>query len=138
MIGIHGQAHGTPREAPFKACLLEDVGKALFLGLRTDKARTGNDHRADAVLDLLALQDRRRSPQILDPAIGAGSDEDRVDLKRDYQSRLDFGVDLIETDLPVQVGALLYDPPEIPASKARFFHPPTGTETSRLKGAKDE
>jgi hypothetical protein len=32
------------------------------------------------VLDLLALQDRGGGAQILDPAIGAGADEDRVDL----------------------------------------------------------
>jgi hypothetical protein len=30
--------------------------------------------------DLLALQDRGGGAQILDPAVGAGADEDRVDL----------------------------------------------------------
>lgn len=58
--------------------------------------------------------------------VARGGDLDR--LRRAYQDRLDFGIDLIETDLPIQVGALLYDPPAIPASKERFFHLPAGDE----------
>ena len=69
----------------------------------------------------------------LDRQLRVTSDEDRDDLQRDYQARLDFGVDLIETDLPIQVGALRHDPPKIPASKSRFFHLPTDTKTSRLQ-----
>ena len=65
----------------------------------------------------------------LDPLLRVAADGDRGDLKVQYQNRLDFGVDIIETDLPVQVGALLYDPATIPSSKARFFHVPSATDT---------
>ncbi len=37
------------------------------------------------------------------------------------RARLEFGIDLIETDLPIQVGRLLYAEPAIPASKAQCF-----------------
>jgi glycerophosphoryl diester phosphodiesterase len=60
----------------------------------------------------------------LDRQLRMVRDEDVDALEREYRSRLDFGIDLIETDLPVQVGALLYEPPEIPTSKARFFFRP--------------
>ena len=43
---------------------------------------------------------------------------------REYRSRLEFGVDLIETDLPIQVGDLLYAKPLIPESKSQYFHIP--------------
>ena len=60
----------------------------------------------------------------LDRRLRIARDEDFDALEREYRSRLDFGIDLIETDLPVQVGSLLYDPPDIPASKSGFFFPP--------------
>jgi glycerophosphoryl diester phosphodiesterase len=69
----------------------------------------------------------------LDRQLWSAGDEGRDDLKRDYQAVLDFGIDLIETDLPIQTAALLYQPLEIPASKTRFFHPPAKNQTSRLK-----
>lgn len=52
-------------------------------------------------------------------------------LRLMYQSRLDFGIDLIETDLPIQAGALLYDRPQIPAAKVGFFHLPGRSRISR-------
>ncbi|MBM4091514.1 MAG: glycerophosphodiester phosphodiesterase family protein [Planctomycetes bacterium] len=61
----------------------------------------------------------------LDRQLRAATDGDRVALERAYRSRLDFGVDLLETDLPVQLGNLLYDPPQIPAAKTSFFHFPS-------------
>lgn len=67
----------------------------------------------------------------LDRQLRVASSEDRGGLGRSYQARLGFGIDLIETDLPIQVGALLHDPPEIPAAKARFFHMPTDAKASR-------
>ena len=79
LVGVHRQAHGAARQPPFKSGVEEDLGQTLLLGLGADKARSGHDHGAQTRLDLLALQDRGRRPQILDPAIGAGSDEDRVD-----------------------------------------------------------
>ena len=67
----------------------------------------------------------------LDRQLRVAGDKDRDGLGRSYQSRLGFGIDLIETDLPIQVRALLYDPPKIPAAKARFFHMPTDAKASR-------
>jgi glycerophosphoryl diester phosphodiesterase len=67
----------------------------------------------------------------LDRHLGTGSAQVHEELKRSYQERLDFGVDLIETDLPIQVAALLYAQPKIPRSKARFFQIPTDSGNSR-------
>jgi glycerophosphoryl diester phosphodiesterase len=67
----------------------------------------------------------------LDRQLRVAGDEGLDRLRKAYQDRLDFGVDLIETDLPIQVGALLYNPPKIPAAKARFFHAPKDTEAAR-------
>lgn len=59
----------------------------------------------------------------LDRQLRSASDkEETATLKRDYLGLLQQGVDLIETDLPVQVSDLIYQEPMIPASKATFFH----------------
>ena len=67
----------------------------------------------------------------LDRRLRVAADSDLGALEREFRARLEFGVDLIETDLPIQAAALLYDPPRIPASKAHFFHKPTKPETPR-------
>ncbi|MCH5375240.1 MAG: glycerophosphodiester phosphodiesterase family protein [Planctomycetes bacterium] len=60
----------------------------------------------------------------LDRQLRVATDADRDRLEREYRMRLNAGVDLIETDLPIQVGNLLYDPPRIPNAKALYFHLP--------------
>ena len=60
----------------------------------------------------------------LDRKLVAASPEESSSLLPEYRARLDFGIDLIETDLPVQLGRLLYTPPEVPQSKAGYFHLP--------------
>ena len=62
----------------------------------------------------------------LDLQLRSAGDEARRALAREYRSRLDFGIDLLEADLPIQVAKLLYDPPVLPPSKARFFLKPPG------------
>ena len=57
----------------------------------------------------------------LDRTLRNISDADLASLERQYRARLEFGIDLIETDLPIQVGRLLYAEPAIPASKAQYF-----------------
>jgi glycerophosphoryl diester phosphodiesterase len=42
-------------------------------------------------------------------------------LEPDYRSLLKLGVDVIETDIPRQVGPLLYAGGPVPASKAKYF-----------------
>ena len=47
---------------------------------------------------------------------------DRMEsLEPDYRALLKLGVDLIETDIPRQVGPLLYAGQPVPASKAKYF-----------------
>jgi len=42
-------------------------------------------------------------------------------LEPDYRALLKLGVDVIETDIPCQVGPLLYAGQPVPASKAKYF-----------------
>lgn len=57
----------------------------------------------------------------LDRTLRNISDADLASLERQYRARLEFGIDLIETDLPIQVGRLLYAEATIPASKTQYF-----------------
>ena len=52
---------------------------------------------------------------ILNPASGA------VSVEQQYRALLQWGADVIETDLPREVGKLLYSESAIPASKSQFF-----------------
>lgn len=63
----------------------------------------------------------------LDRQLSGADMSQQANLRGAYQDRLEFGIDLIETDLPVQVNTLLYDPPHIPAAKSRFFQLPKRT-----------
>jgi hypothetical protein len=42
-------------------------------------------------------------------------------LEPDYRALLKMGVDVIETDIPRQVGPLLYAAQPVPASRAKYF-----------------
>jgi hypothetical protein len=42
-------------------------------------------------------------------------------LEPDYRALLNLGVDVIETDIPRQVGYLLFGKHSIPESKAKYF-----------------
>lgn len=42
-------------------------------------------------------------------------------LEPDYRALLKMGVDIIETDIPRQVGPLLHTGQPVPASKAKYF-----------------
>jgi glycerophosphoryl diester phosphodiesterase len=44
------------------------------------------------------------------------------DLEPGYRAFLELGADLIETDIPTQLGPLLYEKAAIPAAKRDFFH----------------
>ena len=57
----------------------EDPVEALGLGLRLDLRRARDHQDAHAVLDRAAVEHRGGDPQVLDPAVGAGADEDGVD-----------------------------------------------------------
>ena len=61
----------------------------------------------------------------LDRKLLAGLVSDLRPLERDYRALLQRGADLIETDIPVELGRLLYGSSPVPSSKQRYFHPPS-------------
>ena len=64
----------------------------------------------------------------LDRQLVVAPDADLAALKQEYRGRIRFGVDVIETDLPIQVTELLFDQTWIPRSKAQFFQLPSDGE----------
>ena len=60
LVGIHRQAHGAARIAPFKAGFDKDLVQAFFLGLMLHQARARHHDGVDAGRNLLALRDCRR------------------------------------------------------------------------------
>jgi hypothetical protein len=81
LVGVHGQAHRAARLAPFEAGGDEDLVEALGLGLRLHEARARHDHGVDARRHLLRPSAIfGGGAQVLDAAVGAGADEDAVDL----------------------------------------------------------
>ena len=57
----------------------------------------------------------------LDRALSKAGTVDDESVKGAYRDLLQNGIDLIETDLPAEVGRLLYPEPVVPASKVPFF-----------------
>lgn len=57
----------------------------------------------------------------LDRELIVNRESGTVSIEKRYRSLLQLGADLIETDLPIEVGRLLYGESTIPASKLRFF-----------------
>ena len=85
LVGVHAQAHRAARAAPLGAGVEEHPVEALGLGLRLDAHRPGDDEHPGVGVDVLAAQQLGGHPQVLDPAVGAGAEEDRVD--RDVAQR---------------------------------------------------
>ena len=50
-----------------------------------------------------------------------GNNQRSAELKAAYHGLLDSGIDIIETDLPIQVSHLLYPEASVPHSKSKFF-----------------
>jgi glycerophosphoryl diester phosphodiesterase len=57
----------------------------------------------------------------LDREFVAGTEAGTGPVKQRYRDLLQYGADMIETDLPVEVAKLLYNDAVIPASKSRFL-----------------
>jgi glycerophosphoryl diester phosphodiesterase len=57
----------------------------------------------------------------LDRQFSVRNAADSESLRQDYQELLRRGADIIETDLPRELGSLLYAPKVIPQSKQRFL-----------------
>ena len=77
-VGIHRQAHAAAGLAPLGARLGEDPVEPLGLGLMPDLLAAGHDQRPDSLGHLSPLEDLGRRPQVLDPSVGAGADEDDI------------------------------------------------------------
>ena len=80
-VGVHREAHRAAGLAPFEARRLEDASSPSASACCFDEAGARHDHGVDARRDLPALDHRGGGAQILDAAIGAGADEDAVDLR---------------------------------------------------------
>src|SRR4051794_21265363 len=80
LVGVHAQTHRAPGAAPLGPGLLEHDVEALVLGLQTYAHRPGDHEQPGVVGDGPALQDLRGEAEVLDPAVGAGADEDGVDV----------------------------------------------------------
>jgi glycerophosphoryl diester phosphodiesterase len=53
-----------------------------------------------------------------------GNAQDKKELTKDYKSMLERGADIIETDIPTQVGPLLFSSSELPDSKKSYMFAP--------------
>src|SRR6202051_4475414 len=80
LVGIHRKAHRAARLAPFEAGLDEDLVEAFGFRLLLHKAGAGHDHGIEVAVDCLAGDYFPRRVQVVDPAVGAGADEDAVEL----------------------------------------------------------
>ena len=69
-----------PGAAPVEAGAPEDLVESLPLGLRLDLLGAGDDHRVDAVGDLVAVDDVGGRAQVADPRVRARADEHAVEL----------------------------------------------------------
>ncbi len=79
-VGVHGEAHAAAGLAPLEAGGLEDGVEAFVFGLALDRLRAGDDHGADFGGDVVALDDGGGGAEVFDAAVGAGAEEDGVDL----------------------------------------------------------
>src|SRR3712207_7481856 len=71
-----------PRSTLFPYTTLFRSVEALGDGLGADLLAAGDDQRAHGRRDLAAAQDLRRGAEVLDPAVGAGADEDDVEDRK--------------------------------------------------------
>src|SRR6187431_1821281 len=80
LVGVHAQAHRAPGTTPLGARGDEDLVEALLLGLQAHAYGSRYDEQAGVGGHRAALEDRGGEAQVLDAAVGARADEDRVDL----------------------------------------------------------
>src|SRR5579872_3909443 len=78
-IVVHRHAHRATGIAPFDARGAEHPVEPLRLRLQADCRRAGHDDRRDIGRDAPSDQNGGGLSKVLQPAIGAGSDEDAVD-----------------------------------------------------------
>ena len=80
LIGVHAKAHRASGAAPLGAGRGENRVQTLGLGLRLHPHRTGHHQHPQRRVDVPAAQHVGGRPQVLDPAVGAGSEKHGVDV----------------------------------------------------------
>src|SRR5947199_7368267 len=78
-VRVHAEAHRAAGTPPLEPGLDEDPVQPFGFRLRLHLSRSGDDHRADAGMHVLAAHHGRRRAEILDARIRARADEDAVD-----------------------------------------------------------
>ncbi len=76
-VAVHGNAHRAAGGGPFQPRVGEDAIEPLLLRLALDLHRAGRDQAGH--LGAASREHRGGGAQILDPRVGAGTDEDAVD-----------------------------------------------------------
>src|SRR5882757_11482694 len=79
-VGIHAETHAAAWFAPLEASGFKDRVETLGFGLTLDGLRAGNDHRAYGRCNVMSIDDLRGGSKVLNACIGAGAEEDGVDL----------------------------------------------------------
>src|SRR5262245_65895128 len=79
LIRVHAEAHRAAWLAPVEACVLEDLVEAFGLSLLLHQPRARHDHGADDFMYMPTVDYARSLAQILDAAIGAGTDVHAVE-----------------------------------------------------------
>src|SRR5579883_1872241 len=79
-VAVHSDAHTAPGLAPLESGLAEDIGQTLFLSHAPHLHRTGDDDGAHIGGDMFAPDILRRHAQIFQPRVGAGANEDGIQL----------------------------------------------------------
>ena len=77
-VRCHPAVAPNPRGSETR--LAEDAVQTLRLGLSLHRSRARYDHRADVGVNLVPFEQLGGLAQIAEPAVGARSDEDAVDL----------------------------------------------------------
>src|SRR5258708_5609476 len=80
LVRIHAEAHGAAGIAPFKSGFEQNAVQAFALGLFFHLTGTRHPQRLNALRHFSPLRDLGRGANILDTAVGAGTDKDHVDL----------------------------------------------------------
>ena len=80
LIGIHTEAHGTTRLAPFETGVKEDLVETFRFGLLFYPMRARNNERANTAGDTLPFDHRGRGAEVFDARIGARANKDHVHL----------------------------------------------------------
>ncbi len=80
MSGFMPRHMEQPGSRQLEAGGLEDLVEAFALGLLLDLLRAGNDHGADGGGDVVAADDLGGGAEVFDAGVGAGAEEDGVEL----------------------------------------------------------